>query len=102
MENCALLCRDMLGFLSTAAGEDLLRDASGGNEELLARLTRLRRRWTAEQASAAIELLELRARAQVKFASAGEMFFTREGLQQSSSERVAAWRAARYPPKAVV
>jgi hypothetical protein len=39
---------------------------------------------------------ELRLRAQAKFDRAGQMFFTRSGLEQASSEVVARYRAHRY------
>lgn len=64
----------------------------------LALQARLRRAYPAEIAAAAVELAQLRLRARAKFARAGEMYFTREGLEQASSEAVAAHRARRYAP----
>ncbi len=63
----------------------------------LTRLERLRRRYPAAIAAAAVELLELRARARRKFAQADAMFFTAEGLEQSTGEIVARYRAGRFP-----
>lgn len=50
----------------------------------------------------ALTQLALRSRAREKFRLADQMWFTREGLEQASSERVAALRAARYTPFADV
>ncbi len=45
------------------------------------------------------ELRQLRRRAEQKFSLGLDMFFTKEQLEQSSSERVAQWRAARFAAK---
>jgi Predicted RNA methylase len=92
-----VLNRETLEFLSSPSGKELLSEASALRSDLLTRLTILRRRWPADLCSAAVELLELRSRAKVKFTRAAEMFFTREGLEQSSGERTSHWRAARFP-----
>jgi SAM-dependent methyltransferase len=44
----------------------------------------------------ALELAQLRVRARAKFSRAGEMYLTREGLEQASAEVVSLHRAARY------
>ena len=46
--------------------------------------------------SAAVELSVARERAAVKFTRAADLFFTREALEQSTDERVAAHRAERF------
>jgi hypothetical protein len=56
----------------------------------------LRRRYPAELVTAAFAQHELRRRARAKFSRAGEMWFTRAGLEQASSEAVARHRARRY------
>jgi SAM-dependent methyltransferase len=58
--------------------------------------TRLRDRYPAGLVAAAVAQHELRARAAGKFAAAGRMWFTREGLEQASAEPLARHRAARY------
>ncbi|MGI8483050.1 MAG: class I SAM-dependent methyltransferase, partial [Thermomicrobiales bacterium] len=58
--------------------------------------TRLRRRYPPELVAAAMTLHDLRRHARTKFARANQMFFTRAGLEQSTSERIAEWRAQRY------
>jgi hypothetical protein len=87
--------------------EDLL---SPRGQELLGRLAReqvtadtalrtatlLRAEYPAELVRDALAQHELRERANPKFTRAPEMFFTRAGLEQSSSEPVARHRARRY------
>jgi hypothetical protein len=50
----------------------------------------------AELVAAAFAQAELRHRAAAKFVRAGEMFFTRAGLEQASSQAAAEHRAARF------
>lgn len=84
-------------FLLSPEGDALLDEAKSLTGDLLARLTTLRKRYPAEYASAALELLDLRHRAARKFARADEMFFVREALEQSSSEAISRYRAGRFP-----
>jgi SAM-dependent methyltransferase len=49
-----------------------------------------------ELARGALETVLLRGRAEKKFSRAGEMFFTREGLEQASAEPLSRHRAARF------
>jgi hypothetical protein len=58
--------------------------------------TGLRRRYPADLVAAAVAQHELRLQARAKFSRAMQMFFTRPGLEQSSSEVVARHHAARY------
>lgn len=55
-----------------------------------------------EAARWAFEQWSLRARAAVKFSRASEMLFTRGALEMATNERVAAWRASRFPARALV
>ncbi len=75
-------------------GEAMRADLSDGAR--LRELERLRRRATPEQATAAYEIALLRRRAAEKFTDAGRLYFSREALEQASSEVVACHRAARY------
>jgi SAM-dependent methyltransferase len=61
-------------------------------------LDRLRKSFDPDLARAAVETVLLRERARDKFARAGEMFFTREALEQASGEVVSAHRAKRFQP----
>lgn len=56
----------------------------------------LRAQMLPEQAAIILETALLRQKAGRKFSRAGEMLFTREGLEQATSEIVAAYRATRY------
>ena len=58
--------------------------------------TALRAEYPAELVAAALAQHELRIKARAKFSRAGQMFFTRAGLEQASSEVVARYRARRY------
>jgi hypothetical protein len=87
---------DTACFLVSPAGSELLTEAKSLNGSFLQRLTALRKKYPASVVSAALELLELRHRAQKKFSRADEMFFTKEALEQSSGETVSRYRAERF------
>jgi hypothetical protein len=59
-------------------------------------LKRLEKQYDRELARAALQMAMLRERARAKFSRAGIMYFTREALEQSSGEIVAAHRARRF------
>lgn len=89
-----------LDALLSPEGQYLLETlASGeyalGNELALNRDLR-RQGIPSPLAAAALETVELRARARSKFILAERMYFTREGLEQASSETVSRHRARRY------
>ncbi|MFE7433111.1 methyltransferase domain-containing protein [Streptomyces tendae] len=88
-----------LDFLLTPEGRALLdevRDTDPARE--LAVATRLRRTHPAELVSAALGQARLRQRAVAKFGAedAGRMFFTPNGVEQSTRASVAAYRAERF------
>ncbi|WP_189958471.1 class I SAM-dependent methyltransferase [Streptomyces alanosinicus] len=88
-----------LALLLTPQGRALLaevRDTAPADE--LAVATRLRRDHPAELVSAALGQARLRQRAAAKFgaADAGRMFFTPNGVEQSTRATVAAYRAQRF------
>ncbi len=88
-----------LRFLLSPNGQALLAEAvalRSTESTLLVQLTQLRKRFPADQASAALEIARLRERATVKFSRADEMYFTGSGLEQASGETVAAFRAKRF------
>ncbi|WP_455681308.1 THUMP-like domain-containing protein [Streptomyces nigra] len=74
---------------------DAVRDTDPADE--LAVATRLRREHPAELVSAALGQARLRQRAAAKFGAedAGRMYFTPNGVEQSTRASVAAYRAAR-------
>ena len=90
---------DALRWLLTEAGQRLLAEADEVTRQqpdpLRAQAT-LRRTATPEHAAAALTQVELRRRATEKFGElAARMYFTPEGLEQSTRHRVAEHRAAR-------
>ena len=97
-------------WLLSPDGRRLLDRASqvydGRPDRALAAAGTLRREAAAEQVAAAMTQVELRRRAQAKFGDlAAAMFFTPDGLEQSTRLRVAAHRAARVaaaaPPSVI-
>jgi hypothetical protein len=93
-----VLSSEALGWLVSAAGQHALAQAElldPGEESFLAVSQRLARRWPEALARAAVEQAILRRRARPKFPRAGEMFFLREALEQSTGHRVAAYHARR-------
>ncbi|MGW4734054.1 THUMP-like domain-containing protein [Streptomyces shenzhenensis] len=91
---------DLLPFRSLLTPEgrallDEVRDTRPDDE--LAVATRLRRAHPADLVSAALGQARLRQRAAAKFgaADAGRMFFTPDGVEQSTRTSVATYRAAR-------
>lgn len=88
---------DAFRWLLTDAGQQLLERAAAlsGSAELSSQ-RELRRTASAEQVAAALTQVGLRERAVDKFgADAALMYFTPEGLEQSTRARVAQHRAAR-------
>ncbi|MFC9325378.1 methyltransferase domain-containing protein [Kitasatospora sp. NPDC057015] len=87
-----------LQALLTPEGQSLLaelRDYAPGDELALA--TRLRRDHPAELVSAALAQARLRQRAEAKFGDdARRMYFTPNGVEQSTRRSVAEWRARRF------
>jgi hypothetical protein len=86
-------------MLRSALGRQLLDDLAGQEvtpDTALRLGTELRRRYPADLVAAGIAQHELRLQARAKFSRAMQMFFTRPGLEQSSSEVVARHRAGRY------
>jgi hypothetical protein len=85
--------------LLTPPGQELLArlaaEADGGATPL-ALAVRLRREYPADLVAAAPAQHELRLAARAKFSRAMQMLFTRAGYEQSSSEPIARYRAARF------
>ncbi|GAB3199680.1 class I SAM-dependent methyltransferase [Nocardioides hungaricus] len=90
---------DAFRWLLTADGQALLAEADRelrSADDSLAALTRLRRTAAPEHAAAALTQATLRERGREKFGDLAErMYFTPEGLEQSTRLRVAEHRAAR-------
>jgi SAM-dependent methyltransferase len=96
---------DWVGALSSPLGQRLLREAMRSDlspERSFQLGEALRARYPAELVAPALTLAELRIRARAKFSRADRMWFTREGLEQASSELTAGHRALRCGAAAVV
>jgi SAM-dependent methyltransferase len=94
-----LLTPDLLARLQTPAGEHALLAAAAALEsepDFLRAAQRLTRRFEDRLARAAVEQVLLRRRAAAKFPEADRLFFTRDGLEQATTEAVARHRAARF------
>jgi hypothetical protein len=86
--------------LLTPQGRELLarladNDPGGQLGSTLALAERLRKLYPADLVALAMAQQELRLAAAAKFSRAAEMLFTRGGYEQSSSEAIARYRAAR-------
>ncbi|MGH3157223.1 MAG: class I SAM-dependent methyltransferase [Streptosporangiaceae bacterium] len=88
-----------LDALLTPLGHELLDRLKREDvtpETTLRVATLLRAEYPADLVRDALAQHELRDRARSKFTRAADMFFTRAGLEQGSSEPVASYRAGRY------
>jgi hypothetical protein len=88
-------------WLLSANGEALMAEVRrrlDAGEPLLRVSEVVRREHDPALAALAITQVELRAQARAKFADADRLVFTREGLEQATSDRIAAHRASRYEP----
>src|SRR5580658_7630192 len=85
--------------LLTPQGQELLSrlaaEGTGQDGTSLALAVRLRRDYPASLVAVAMAQRDLRRAAAAKFSRAAQMLFTRAGYEQSSSETIARYRAAR-------
>ena len=92
-------------LLLTPSGAELLDRLRGIDvtpDQALRLGTELRDRYPADLVAAALTEQALRIAAREKFSLAGEMFFTRDGLEQASGEQAAAHTARRFAGLALV
>jgi hypothetical protein len=90
---------DTFRDLLTPLGQEALQTAQAlapREADFLTNFTILCRQYPEDLARAALETVLLRAKAVVKFPHAGQMYFTREALEQASAGEVSAYRAERY------
>jgi hypothetical protein len=91
---------DKFDWLLTAAGREsaaLARERLLEQENILRILKRMRKSISPAQAAMALELAKLQIRARTKFTRADEMLFTKTSLEQATSERLALYKASRFP-----
>ncbi len=94
-----MMLLERLNLLRSSEGHEVftaLRDLAPTAATEIAIATRLRKSYPAELVTAAMTMHDLRVRARVKFAQADELWFTREGLEQATSESIAIYRAGRF------
>ena len=90
--------RDFRWLLGESAAR-LLQQAAQGlaeHQNALTIVKRLRKTTTPARAAIVLEQAQLRIRGRVKFRLADQMFFTRRGLEQSTSESLARYKADRF------
>jgi THUMP domain-like/RNA cap guanine-N2 methyltransferase len=92
----ALLTPDGRELLDMLAGEQI------GPDRALELARSLRGRYPPGLVASALTQQQLRTAARAKFGRAEEMLFTRDGLEQASSEITAAHSAARFPADALM
>lgn len=88
-------------WLTSDAARPYLEQAAA-DEKLTALARQLRRELTQRQVHLVLEQAELRRRGRAKFSLAERMFFTARALQQATDERIAAYKASRFPPQQLV
>ncbi len=86
-------CRILRELRATPLIFELI-EASSGSE--LAMQSKLRREYPDDLVRAAVSLCELRKRGGVKFTRASQMWFDRQGLEQSTTEAVSRYKATRF------
>ena len=88
-------------LLMSSEGQTLLAELSGqsiAEADELRLLTKLRASYTPELVNAVFAQIKLRARAKAKFSRADAMYFTADGLEQASTERMALYHATLFEP----
>lgn len=92
-------------WLASPDGERLIGDVRqrlDAGEPVLKLSETLRKAHDAARVALALTQVELRHAATSKFANADRLLFTRDGLEQATSDRIAAHRATRYIPFASI
>jgi hypothetical protein len=88
---------DDVGWLTGADARPWLERAARRGMSLVALTKLLRANLSPARTHLVLELVQLRRDAAIKFERAAEMFFTRRGLEQATDERIAAYKAERFP-----
>lgn len=89
-------------WITSADATPWLREFTSIDRPKPADVLRLRKAVGTANADLLLELLEARRQARSKFRRADEMFFTRKSAEQSTDERIAAWKALRFRGQASV
>ncbi len=94
-----MISLEQVRHLQTSEGTEVLTDLrvlAPTPSTTISIAARLRKTYPADLVIAAMQMHELRVRARAKFSRADELWFTRDGLEQATPERVAAHRASRF------
>lgn len=89
-------------WLVSPAADRLINDAIASPLSMLAQAKQLRKQVSTDRARLILEQADLRVRARAKFSAADRMLFTRTGLEQSTDEWVARYKARRFRDHASV
>jgi SAM-dependent methyltransferase len=95
----ALIQREAFRLLMSSEGQTLLAELSSkpiAESDEVRVLTRYRARYAPEMVNAVFAQIKLRARARAKFSRADRMYFTADGLEQASTERMAHYHAQQF------
>lgn len=90
---------EQLEALRTSAGAEILAslaETPPTAATTIAIATRLRKQYPADLVSAAMSMAALREHAASKFEDAHHLWFTRDGLEQATSQHIATYRAGRF------
>lgn len=104
-DNCPHMELGTFSELLTPEGESALASAlalAPTESAFLSCFEKLRKRFPAALAKAALETVILREKARAKFTHAARMYFTREALEQASGDVIAQYRVTRFTPFGVV
>ncbi len=97
---------ESIHFLTSPSGKNLLTtlvDEDLSDSNTLSLITRLRKNYSAEEASAALTQARLRGKAVEKFGDAAQyMLFTGDALQQASDPLIRAYRARKIEADCVI
>ncbi len=96
MNSCSELAD--IHWLTGNEARTLLAELADNTAPLHSTIAKLRRQHSATRTHLLVEQAELRRRATAKFTHPEEMFFTRVGLEQSTDEWIAAYKATRFAP----
>jgi len=95
----ALIQREAFRLLMSSEGQTLLAELSAhpiAEADEVRVLTKYRANHAPELVNAVFAQVKLRARGRAKFTRADQMYFTAEGLEQASTERMARYHATFY------
>lgn len=91
---------DSYHWLLTPAGIESTAEARTrllAKDSILRILKSLRKSISPPQAAMALELAQLQIRGRIKFSRADQMLFTKQSLEQATSERLARYKSSRFP-----